>query len=946
MLCENILDVLSINESKLNDSFPHDQFAVPQYKVYRKDYKINEGGLMLFLRHDLPQFRRNDLEEKFNMNNENGRIELLAVEVKIKSEKWIFISMYKQPKVKHVYLTDTIDNIMLNLVQYESNIVILGDLNINMMKHNLLSDCLHLNGLTNIIKDATCFKGAPSIIDLVITNKPKRFNDTICADAEVSDFHYMTCTATKFNIPKLKPITFKYRSYKYFDETSFLNDLERIPYYIIDVFDDINDSYWAWNKLTMDVIDEHAPMKTRTIKGNRVPYMNGNLRKAINVKHMLKRKYDKNDNSSNWNKYRKQRNLVTKLRKHSINNYIKNKCNSNKCSNSREFWTCVKPLISHRNNYFCDNIIISVEDTVYTDPLIVSTMFNDYFTNIAKNIGFDDCFQDKDDVISCFQKHKDHTSIKNIKTLLSSRTDKSQFSFNEINEIDVKKAMNKLDIKKASGYDMLPPKLANLGSATLSVSLCHLINLSIKSCTFPDQLKCAQIRPIYKKGNNLEISNYRPVSVLPCISKSFEKIIVTQMSNYFENIFHEFLSGFRAKHGCESVLLHMTEYIKSCLDDGKIVCVIITDLSRAFDCIPYKLFIAKLHAYGFSESACRLLFSYYTNRKQQVKLGNVLSDWQHVFKGSAQGSVIGPVSYNIFANDVLSILDDDIKKYNYADDNSLLCSGYNYEDIKLKLITNVEKFITWFEDNGMKINPGKFKYIVFGKHDNVEDIVINDIIIKPESTVKILGLTIDNKLSFNSHIVTLCQKAGRQIQALSRLSHMLNENNKMLLYNSFIECYFNFCSIIWHFCSKNNTYKLEKLQKKAIRYVTLDYNCNSYKSLLNKCNKHPMYIKRIHRMMELMFKIQTDASPDYLKDFILLKKTNFNLRNENVLSIPKFKTIMYGQRSFRYYGLFYWNELLKHVNTVTSLNEFKQVLNAWQPKCTCGFCTLCKISNM
>ena len=107
-----------------------------------------------------------------------------------------------------------------------------------------------------------------------------------------------------------------------------------------------------------------------------------------------------------------------------------------------------------------------------------------------------------------------------------------------------------------------------------------------------------------------------------------------------------------------------------------------------------------------------------------------------------------------------------------------------------------------------------------------------------------------------------------------------------------------------------------------------------------------MYIKRIHRMMELMFKIQTDASPDYLKDFILQKKTNFNLRNENVLSIPKFKTIMYGQRSFRYYGLFYWNELLKHVNTVTSLNEFKQVLNAWQPKCTCGFCTLCKISNM
>ena len=140
--------------------------------------------------------------------------------------------------------------------------------------------------------------------------------------------------------------------------------------------------------------------------------------------------------------------------------------------------------------------------------------------------------------------------------------------------------------------------------------------------------------------------------MLPCISKVFERIIVNQLSEYFENIFNNIVSGFRKKHSCETVLLHMVENIKEYLDEGKIVCMMMTDLSRAFDCISYKLLIAKLHAYGLSQTACQLMFSYYENRKQQVKLGNISSEWENVYKGSAQGSVVGPVSYNIFSHDL------------------------------------------------------------------------------------------------------------------------------------------------------------------------------------------------------------------------------------------------------------------------------------------------------
>ena len=126
----------------------------------------------------------------------------------------------------------------------------------------------------------------------------------------------------------------------------------------------------------------------------------------------------------------------------------------------------------------------------------------------------------------------------------------------------------------------------------------------------------------------------------------------------------------------------------------KIVCLIMTDLSRAFDCIPYKLFITKLHAYGLSISACKLLFNYYCHRKQRVKIGNSTSKWQEVYKGSAQGSIIGPLSYNLFSNDMLLVIDEDVEAYNYAGDNSLLSSGYDLPTVKQKLMNNVQKVMS------------------------------------------------------------------------------------------------------------------------------------------------------------------------------------------------------------------------------------------------------------
>ena len=422
-----------------------------------------------------------------------------------------------------------------------------------------------------------------------------------------------------------------------------------------------------------------------------------------------------------------------------------------------------------------------------------------------------------------------------------------------------------------------------------------------------------------------------------------KKEIISQLSIHFDNVLSPYISGFRKRHSCETVLIRMIESIRKSLDDGKVVCLVLMDLSKAFDCIPHKLLISKFKAYGLSFSACDLLISYFKDRKQRVKLGNAKSEWQNVRKGTAQGSLFGPFSYNVFTNDMLHILDDSVEIYNYADDNTLLSAGYNYKHVKEHILSNVNRVISWFENNSMKVNPDKFQCIVFGKVSDPGTFSINGNAIMPEQTVKLLGLHIDRKLDFKYHISQICQKAGRQVQVLCRLSRTLDDSNKLLLYNSFIECYFNYCSIVWHSCSIKDTMKLEKIQQKALRFITLDFS-NSYPDLLNKCDKSPLYVIRLRKIVELIYRINNGMSPSYLGNIIKHREVTKEFRSNNRIAIPKFRTVKYGKKSICYLASMLWNSLDNNSRLADNLNSFKIQVRMWNgPTCKCGFCIKCKI---
>ena len=201
---------------------------------------------------------------------------------------------------------------------------------------------------------------------------------------------------------------------------------------------------------------------------------------------------------------------------------------------------------------------------------------------------------------------------------------------------------------------------------------------------FPNKLKQADIKPIYKKESRNEKENYRPVSILPNLSKIFERCMYDQLKDHFDKLLSKYQCGFRKGFSTQHCLLAMIEKLRKSLDSGGSSAALLTDLSKAFDCLPHDLLIAKLHAYGIKKGSLNLLFSYLKNRKQRVRLNNTYSEWIDILFGVPQGSILGPLLFNIFLCDLFLFLHD-IPMANYADSNIPYCTGLKISDVLIKL---------------------------------------------------------------------------------------------------------------------------------------------------------------------------------------------------------------------------------------------------------------------
>ena len=817
------------------------------------------------------------------------------------------------------------------LLQVCQDFILIGDMNCCPMKTNTISDICELFNLHNLIQEPTCHKGPTStILDVILVSNPRRYAGTLNCPFVVSDFHNIIAAATKRFAPLYTPRKIVYRSYKHFDDENFVSDIVHAPFPVGDIFEDIEDMAWFTSTLLSDIINRHAPVKTKTIKAESVPYMNGKLRKAIYSRNMARNKFRTFGNAF-WEQNRRERNRVVALRKKSLSTYFSKNCTSK----NKSFWSTVKPFMTDKNATKNGNIILRKSEEIVVNDKDVAEIFNTYFSTVASSIGFPDSIESATKAIA---KHQHHPSVLKIRGSFGHRTD--SFRFTTVSYDAIEKKLKSINSKKATGYDGIPGKLLRLAHKELAMPLANLINTCLIQSIFPNNMKCAELSPVFKKGDNLCEDNYRPVSVLTGISKLLETVINDQMYAYFCEIFNDFLCAFRAGYSCQSLLVKVIDDWKNALDKKEYVGALFMDLSKAFDCLPHSLTISKLHAYGSSLPACELISSYLSHRQQRVKLGNARSDWVELEKGVPQGSVLGPLLFNIFINDLFLFIEKCIL-YNYADDNSMSKASRCIEEVLSCLRHDGDIAIKWFSENGMQANPGKFQFMVMSPAPTPTQSLIlsSNTVISSEKEVKILGVVVDDRLSFSKHVSACCSKAARQLNALTRISRYLDLSGRRLIYNSFITSCFNYCPLVWHFCGKENSEKLEKINYRALRILYRDFT-SSYEQLLSRSDTTTVEKSRLRSMTLEVFKCIKSLGPPCLRDMFTIKPLEYNMRNSTKLWQPTRRSTTFGLRTVSYVGAKLWNDLPLDsidINDI-DLNEFKEfLLNIDGPRCDITF---------
>ena len=484
----------------------------------------------------------------------------------------------------------------------------------------------------------------------------------------------------------------------------------------------------------------------------------------------------------------------------------------------------------------------------------IANAFNAYFANIGKNLA---------------SEIAQNVNIIDYTQYLSTPITETRLQFKCITDNDTQKAIDKLENKSSSGHDGISNKLLKLLKMELSKSLTLIINQMITTGIFPDSFKISKITPLFKKGDVSLLSNYRPISLLPKISKIFERILYNQLYEYFNsnNLLAEQQYGFRTNHSTEYAAVKLVETISKEMESGSTPTALYIDLSKAFATLSFDILLYKLNYYGVKGNAFKLLKNYLTNRKQYVVFNSQNSENVDITTGVPQGSILGPLLFSICINDLITI-SNKLKFIMYADDTTIYFNLEDFDPYHLKRDINneLEKITLGLKMNKLSLNVQKTKFMIFHrkqKQISELNIAINDTDIERVESFNFLGLHIHESLSWRTHTDTVRNKVSKVVGILYRLKNIFPMYILQTLYNSLIVSYINYGLLLWEV----ESHRVESLQKKAIRLIT-----NSNYS----AHTTPLFIElgllKVQDMFKLKllkfyYKLSYDLVPSYFQTY-------------------------------------------------------------------------------
>ena len=903
------IDILGLCETFLHDGISDEDLHIQNYYIIRKDRNNRKGGgILIYIKDNIPVQQRHDLNVTL--------LESIWIELTFpKSHSFLLNFVYRPPDSTHDWISEY-ENQFKNAITCSSQEYhIMGDFNINFFadkkscSNSRWYSFIMSNGLSQLVTQPTRIsKTSSTIIDHLYSSRPDRVTEVFVSSYSISD-HFPVCFTRRIHskLYKNTHTTISYRQFKKISAHKFKSDLLMSNVEVTETMNNPNSALNHLISIVKETLNLNAPLKSKRIKSQTLPgWFTEEIRSAIRTRDTLKR-------ANNIDHYKRQRNYVIHIIRKSKRQFYNKSVMENK--STKFLWNTLNSLTKSQTFLTIPNRIKNGDEYI-DDTNTILEAFNTHFTNIS-------------DII---QKTKfDPDNYRTFETYLNNKINSDFFIIDFITPFDVQRIIEKLDISKAAGLDNIGPNILKLCGNIIIGPIASIINNSIACGVFPDQLKDAYIIPLHKGSEKDDLNNYRPISILPTLSKIFERHIANRLKAFLEKhqLIHNYQSGFRQHHSCQSSLIRLVDSWFKDIDSGRFVGSVFLDLRKAFDLVDHEILLEKLRMYHFSKKALALMRSYLLNRRQCVKVGSNKSSFQEVKSGVPQGSILGPLLFLIYINDIPFYLQTSTIDL-YADDSTLHSSGYNIFEIQQSLQSDLDILSTWCSRNNMSIHPDKTKCMIISNIkrpvlNSSLSLHVNNITLEQVNKHSVLGVIIDNNLRWNSHIDHVCHKLNSKLNLLKRINYFLNINTKKLFYNSYILSTMDYCCPIWCRGIVANTKRISIIQKKAAKIIL-------HKPLITP--SRPLFIELGWLSFEnrckfltatIVHRFSTNKMPTYFHDIIVFTHNcTYSLRStthNDIVPFP-FKS-NFGKRTFSFYAREVWNSIPVNIRCISNTDTFK-----------------------
>lgn len=839
-------------------------------------------------------------------------IDLLHISVKRGMMRAVeIIAVYRRPTASKKQFYDPLCSFLNNINYTKLPVLILGDFNIDLLGRNSKS-----RKLINTLKEY-CFtplnsteatrvsETSETCIDLIFANDMSRDKVLHLATipAEFSDHHALVFNYKKLRsskVPKQKILSYIIKPSNIDNFRTCISEisLEELTF---------SARVKEFLSICQTAVSTCFPRKTILVKRDNLSSLawhTSDVQNLIKEKGKLYQKAKNSDSLDSWSAYRSLKNQCNYIIRNAKKRYFE-KLLENARDNPKKMWKVLNLFIKPSSSQ--ERIVLLDSGHVLEEEIVVADTLNKYFLN-AVNI-----------IASSFTSTYTPNDVRYLNV---------GFKFVDVTESSVAGYLSNA-CAKGAGLGTIPGKFISMAHDSFTRFMTDMINASFALSCFPYAFKLAQVTPVFKGGDKVSVSNYRPISILPNLSKVLEKAACTQIRKFLDanGLLFKHQHGFRAGHSTATAVVDLLTTIYSLIDENFIVCAVFLDFSKAFDVLNHDILLRKLSAqFGFSKESVEWVHSYLCDRSQCVKIGNTCSPILSLSHGVPQGSLLGPLLFLLFINDFHSCLDSG-SMIMYADDSTVVFAAKNYQSLITKVNYNLDLIKAYCDNNRLKLNVSKTKAIIFNDNTNClhygQKILLDDNPIDVVTETKYLGFYLDCRLNFCRHVNMVISKLSSCCFVLNRTRSFLPYYHRRLIFNAIAMCHINYCAVI---LTNFHSTLFNKLDKRFNKVGSALLGCSTHQ--LNRDNWISLKELSIVHKYVMLFKILHFDHAPILSEYFVGRNISYALRTASDFTISRYNRSSCS-KSFKNWGPRFWAKLSIKLRECETLPAFRKALYIW-----------------